>query len=162
MASTTCLICKKIFYAKPSHLKRGWGKYCSKHCQAKSQVSGKTVSCFNCKKKIWKTPKEIKASRSGHLFCSKSCSAVWRNKTVLIGEGHSNWKTGQSVYRDILFRSGKRQICVMCGLKDKRVLVVHHRDKNRKNNDVSNLCWVCCNCHFLIHNDRAGNTVPMV
>jgi predicted HNH restriction endonuclease len=25
-------------------------------------------------------------------------------------------------------------------------------DKNRKNNKIKNLIWLCRNCHFLIHN----------
>ncbi|MBI4281264.1 HNH endonuclease [Candidatus Uhrbacteria bacterium] len=36
-------------------------------------------------------------------------------------------------------------------MKNNRVLLVHHIDENRKNNVLSNLVWLCRNCHFLVH-----------
>jgi len=50
-------------------------------------------------------------------------------------------------------RTEERQICVGCGMRDIRILAVHHLDHNRENNDPSNLTWVCFNCHHLIHHD---------
>jgi 5-methylcytosine-specific restriction endonuclease McrA len=43
-------------------------------------------------------------------------------------------------------------ICGCCGIKDERILLIHHRDCDRKNNNISNLVWLCWNCHFLVHN----------
>jgi predicted HNH restriction endonuclease len=31
------------------------------------------------------------------------------------------------------------------------VLAVHHVDQNRTNNKVTNLAWLCHNCHHLVH-----------
>ena len=147
----SCQICRKKIYIKPSHVRRGWGKYCSKKCQAESQRTGKVLPCGVCGKKVWRGLSEIKHSRSGKVFCSKSCSAVWRNKTVLAGEHHVNWKTGIYAYRNILGRTGQKTKCIICGLTDKRILIVHHKDKNRQNNKSENLCWLCWNCHYLVH-----------
>ncbi|MBI1863746.1 HNH endonuclease [Candidatus Woesebacteria bacterium] len=52
-----------------------------------------------------------------------------------------------------MLRNGKKPICVVCGLEDERILNVHHIDRNRQNNKLSNLVWVCMNCHYLIHHD---------
>jgi len=30
-------------------------------------------------------------------------------------------------------------------------LIVHHIDKNRNNNGIENLIWLCQNCHYLVH-----------
>ncbi|MBU4162493.1 HNH endonuclease, partial [Patescibacteria group bacterium] len=38
-----------------------------------------------------------------------------------------------------------------CGISDKRVLVVHHIDGNRKSNSIKNLERLCCNCHAIAH-----------
>jgi predicted HNH restriction endonuclease len=32
------------------------------------------------------------------------------------------------------------------------MLIVHHVDENRSNNDPENLIWLCYNCHHLVHN----------
>lgn len=151
MASSKCLICGKEFYIRPNHLNRGWGKYCSADCRTKSQFKGKLVTCFICNKETYRTPKELKTSRSGNYFCSRSCQTIWRNKFLFSGENHANWKTGRAVYRRILLSSGREKICILCKTEDARILAVHHIDKNRLNNKLENLTWLCHNCHYLVH-----------
>ena len=151
MANAKCLVCKTEFYIKPSHQKKGWGKYCSISCRTKSQFKGKYLNCFICSKEIYRSPKDLKNSNSGKFFCSKSCQTVWRNKVLFVGKNHSNWKHGISAYRRILKATEKEQICTLCRTGDIRVLIVHHKDKNRKNNTIDNLVWLCHNCHYLVH-----------
>ena len=154
MPIVKCVKCKKEFYAKPSWLKIGWGKYCSPKCQHEGQLRGKLVKCFICKKEVWKAPKALSHSKSGKYFCGKSCQTVWRNSMVFIGKKHPNWKNGETIYRKILERSKKEKACLLCGIEDKRILAVHHLDKNQKNIDLKNLIWLCHNCHFLVHHDK--------
>ena len=40
--------------------------------------------------------------------------------------------------------------CSKCGKTDG--LIVHHLDKNRLNNDIDNLQYLCRRCHQKIHN----------
>ena len=150
MPIAQCKICLKSFYVKPSHLKLGWGKYCSKNCQSKGQLKGKFVKCFICDKKIYRSPKTLLKSKSKKYFCSKTCQTLWRNK-IYIGDRNKNWKNGESSYRNILKREGIKARCNLCGTKDERVLTVHHKDRNRNNNKISNLIWLCLNCHYLVH-----------
>ena len=151
MPLVNCLICKKEFYAKPSWLKNGYGKFCSQACNHKSQQNGRVVQCLTCGKAVYRSNNHlINKSKSGEFFCSKSCQTTWRN-TVYSGKNHPNWKNGRYVYRDILSRFKPKEQCAKCKTNDKRVLAVHHRDKNRTNNDVTNLEWLCHNCHFLVH-----------
>jgi hypothetical protein len=42
--------------------------------------------------------------------------------------------------------------CNECGMEDERVLLVHHKDKNRLNNNIENLEVLCWNCHIIKHN----------
>lgn len=153
MPDVKCKICQETFFTHAAHLNRGLGKYCSISCRNKSQLLGKNVFCFICKKEIHRSPQEIKHSKSGRFFCSKSCQTMWKNSSRL-GEKHPNWTGGGSIYREILIRTGKKQICTFCHLEDERVLAAHHIDHNRKNNVASNLTWLCWNCHYLIHHDE--------
>ncbi len=152
MAIVKCQTCSKEFYAKPSHIKLGYCKYCSRKCQAESQKTGKFVLCDTCGKEIWRNQHDLKFSKSKKYFCNKSCQTFWRNK-FYSGFRHPNWKNGEhQEYRSFLIRSGVKRICLRCQNKDERILVVHHLDKDRANNKVSNLVWLCLNCHYLIHN----------
>ena len=153
MPQVNCKICNKEFYAKPNWLLKGFGKYCSHACKRIAQRTGSYKECFICKKKTWKTPKDVRTSKSKLFFCSKTCQTIWRNKIVFVGANHANWKGGHFVYRETMKRTKIPQVCKRCLMKDKRVLIVHHVDKNRSNNHISNLVWLCANCHMLIHHD---------
>lgn len=153
MPEVVCNKCQKQFYVKPSHIKLGWGKYCSIVCRAKSQFNGSFIKCYTCSKDVYRSDTKLKRSASGKYFCSKTCQTLWRN-SEFIGEKHGGWKSGESAYRDVLKRSGRSIICMVCGVIDERVLIGHHKDHNRKNNKIDNLIWLCLNCHFLVHHDK--------
>jgi hypothetical protein len=152
MPMNKCEICGNEFYIKPSHVLRGWGKCCSAACRSKSQLKGRFVSCHICGIQVWRMPKHLLHSKSGVYFCSKSCQSRWRNRLVL-GENHYLWKGGRTTYRKLLLRESVPQMCLRCGLDDRRILVVHHVDENRSNNRLENLVWLCHNCHYLVHHD---------
>lgn len=151
MADATCVVCKKKFEVKAAHVKRGWGKYCSKPCQFEGAKSGRHVRCECCGKEIYRRPVDFRKSKSKLFFCSSSCHCTWENKNSRTGENSPNWLTGKNVYRQILKRAKIALKCKRCGLDDERVLVVHHKDRNRKNNGLKNLEWLCHNCHCTAH-----------
>lgn len=153
MPQVNCRVCSKEFYIKPSHLNRGWGKYCSMTCSARAQMKGKVVVCFNCSKEVYRSPKQLNRSKSGKFFCTKSCQTLWRNSTF-VEEKSPNWKNGKGAYRRILIRSGIKPMCSICSIINPMLLVVHHKDHNRKNNSIANLMWLCFNCHYLVHHNR--------
>ncbi|MCK9554281.1 HNH endonuclease [bacterium] len=151
MLEKKCIVCGKKIFIKNYHAKKGWGKYCSKKCQGKSQINGKLLNCDYCGKKIYRTPKDFARSKSKKFFCSVKCHCSWENKNSRCGENAPNWVSGQSVYRRLLKRYGKAEKCRRCGITDRRILVVHHKDSNRKNNKPENLEWLCRNCHCIVH-----------
>ena len=158
-----CKICSTEFYAKPFFLKRGQAKYCSQSCMRLGSRTGKIVQCHSCDKDVYKTQRALQHSKSKMYFCTKSCQTRWRN-SVFVGPKHANWKEGLFAYRSVLDRYRVPKICNLCQTRDVRVLAVHHKDRNRKNNSVSNLMWLCHNCHFLVHHypDVERSMVPMV
>lgn len=153
MPIVKCKICIKEFYGKPYFLKIGQAKYCSQECMRIGSKTGQIINCHSCNKEVYKTKKALRVSKSKTYFCTKSCQTKWRN-SVFIGPLHANWKDGRHSYRSVLPRNKIPAICKLCKTKDKRVLAVHHIDKNRKNNKVENLSWLCHNCHHLVHHDK--------
>lgn len=145
-----CKVCDTPRYVKPSHIRVGWGKFCSKTCQYTAQRTGTVFICTTCGKDVYRNKSDQHRSNSETYFCSKSCQTTWRNKRF-VREKHKNWVNGESSYRDALKRASKKMWCEKCSILDTRVLAVHHKDKNRKNNDLQNLIWLCHNCHFLVH-----------
>lgn len=66
---------------------------------------------------------------------------------------NAKYKDGRNIYRKIAFNHyGKK--CQKCGVDDMRVLTVHHKDRNRKNNNIENLEVLCYNCHYLNHSKK--------
>jgi hypothetical protein len=100
--------------------------------------------------KIYKKSKDILESKNNKFFCSVKCSNEWLG-TKSRGEKHPNWVSGKSSYRNILKRKSDDIVCLLCHETNKLVLIVHHIDHNRDNNKVTNLAWLCRNCHFLVH-----------
>lgn len=110
------------------------------------------MSCYVCGKSTYKNQKQLNGSKSGLFFCSKNCQTQWRNQ-VFVGVKHANWIDGAHSYRSVLGRNKIKEACTLCGTLDKRILAVHHLDRDHKNNSVANLAWLCHNCHFLVHHD---------
>jgi 5-methylcytosine-specific restriction endonuclease McrA len=76
---------------------------------------------------------------------------IWNNKILQVREKHPNWNGGEFAGRGILERYGRKMMCARCGTNDERILMVHHKNGNRKNNKITNLIWLCQNCHHLVH-----------
>lgn len=148
-----CAYCNSEFYVKPYHLKRGWGRFCSRICLSRGRKTGEQVTCHVCQRQVYRMPSEIKKNNQGKTFCSKSCQTVWRN-SYYSADKHTAWKGGEGSYRQRMLRAGRSLECRRCREKDQRVLVVHHIDENRENNSLDNLVWLCHNCHYLVHCDR--------
>lgn len=72
----TCEICGKPFYASPSNVKKGLGRFCSKACMGKSRDRRVTQNCAICGKEYLIHAYE--AEQGLGRFCSKSCEGRWR------------------------------------------------------------------------------------
>jgi hypothetical protein len=156
MLQILCRTCLKSFYAKPSWLKRGFGIYCSRKCSDVGRRKGSLVKCTVCSKQIYKSLRDLNRSKSKNYFCSHVCNLNWLNPQQREA-GHGNWKNGEFAYKNILLRKGGVPSCLLCAKDNTKILVAHHVDWNRKNNAISNLTWLCYNCHFLVHHYPESN-----
>ena len=156
-----CEICNQEFTTKPSYVAKGQGRFCSVKCRGLSLRKGQEIQCFLCDKKAYKSKINLGRSKSGKFFCSKSCQTKWRNEEFR-GSKHANWKGGRYSYQSVLLRNNIPKICKLCGTKDKRVMATHHIDRDKYNNKVENLVWLCHNCHHLVHHYGEGKDEFMV
>lgn len=115
------------------------------------------------------------------LYCEKcgrkirSCRAMAKrakndpNVALGVGSGGNQYgsknhmfKDGLTDYRSIFYRDNPNQkSCEICC--SDRFLVVHHMDRNRKNNDPSNMIMLCKSCHAKVHGCAANlGEIPLI
>lgn len=149
-----CSHCGNSFEAENKYInyskKKGWNLYCSENCKFAGKKKSEVCNCHTCGKSVIKARSSKKRSISGKVFCSRKCSTIFTNSEYKTGERHPNYNNGLSSYRQRKLRSGNNK-CEDCGNSDIRVLEVHHRDENRKNNSLENLAILCANCHRIRH-----------
>ena len=151
-----CSLCGKKFLRKESHYNRGIKQgrkkfFCSTSCASKAQIKRIEVSCKICGKKFKVTPKRLKASKSGYLFCSYKClNKGQRVESGLTDMFPAHYKEGHYTYREKALRTYPHK-CEVCGFDEfKAILEVHHIDGNRKNNEIDNLIILCPNHHAML------------
>ena len=138
-----CKVCGIEFYAKPNRVKKGIAKTCSIKCRGFSKRSKVLTSCSLCKKEFERQLCKLHQKN----WCSRAC----KEKDQCIGGPLAlpHYGNGQASYRERAFRyHGK--VCNRCGYSEhEQMLDVHHVDRNRKHNKISNLKVLCVWCHAL-------------
>lgn len=139
--NTECLICKKKIYKRPQEILNNKNRvFCSMSCYGIS--CRKEKPCIICGKAI--------LSGENKKTCSRSCSN--KNRTGIrykINSPRDKAKDIRTLKIKLLKNKGK--ICERCGYDIYEILEIHHKDKNRKNNELSNLELLCPNCHTKEH-----------
>jgi len=108
------------------------------------------IKCANCDKPVNRNLSQIKRSKTGNMYCSRSCSNTINNSLFKSGENHPNYTTGNGSYRNRKLKQSEGK-CENCGNDNLCVLEVHHIDEIRTNNKIENLKLVCANCHLMEH-----------
>lgn len=135
-----CLVCGTTFSV--TRHRETTAKYCSNQCYYKSQYRLKRVetTCQHCGKVFWSKPSEKRK------YCSRACI----NKSSV-----ENWNPSFSTVRGMMLIRGMIQRCELCGYDQvPEILGVHHKDENRRNNELTNLQVLCPNCHSLAHRNH--------
>ncbi len=139
--NTQCTTCNKAIYRRPCEIERSQGRvYCSMVCYGRA--CRKETPCLVCG-----TP--ILAG-----FNKKTCSRSCANKNrvgIYYGIHRPRDKVISQRALKIRLLTERGQNCERCGYAKYEVLQVHHKDRNRDNNALSNLELICPNCHFEEH-----------
>jgi hypothetical protein len=91
-----CLFCHNIFNVTKHSIQdslntrcKSKNKYCSYGCSYLAKKNKQKVICSNCSIEFEKTPNQIKKSKSGNHFCSRSCAATYNNTHKTTGNRRS-------------------------------------------------------------------------
>ncbi|MEX2029204.1 MAG: HNH endonuclease [Candidatus Paceibacterota bacterium] len=114
--------------------------FCTLECYGISQR--KEIPCAICKKPI--------LAGLNKKTCSRSCANVQRTGIKYhLGSPRDKVKSQQALKIRLLKERGKK--CERCDYDKYEILQVHHKDKNRNNNNLENLALICPNCHYEEH-----------
>ena len=82
-----CAFCGKEFLREIGRVneakKFGWRPFCSLGCQYKARITKVKAKCGNpnCEKVFFRLKNQYEQSKSGLIFCSASCAAVFNNSS---------------------------------------------------------------------------------
>jgi len=131
-----CAVCGKIFPKERKQVneaaKLGYSVYCSRLCQKESKQINLEVECANCGIMFKTKPWVVNKSKTGNVYCSRSCATTQNNKL---------FKWGGIAYEEALERSGHS--CEACGYSNENFLKFYHKDGNRFNTDLDNIAVLC-------------------
>ncbi len=139
--NTKCIICGKGIYRRPFEIEKNKNKFfCSASCYGIN--CRKEIHCLSCGKKI--------LSGFGKRTCSRACANKYRTGIKYhIGSPRDKVKSQYFLKARLLKVRGLK--CERCSYDKYKILQVHHKDRNRDNNDLNNLELICPNCHYEEH-----------
>lgn len=139
--NTKCAVCEKPIYRRPQQIKENKGRvFCGQICYGSS--CRKEAPCIVCGKLI--------LSGLNKKTCSRGCSNKNRVGIIYkINSPRDNVKSQQSLKISLSKERGIH--CERCGYDKFKILQVHHKNRDRSNNNLSNLELICPNCHCEEH-----------
>lgn len=144
-----------VEYKKQARIAGGskYEHYCSIRCGNSANVNNNLVTCecAHCGNQFTRTKARLKNSKHGVYFCSRSCKDKGQSYIKEIQPDH--YGNGEHSYR-VKALNNLPNICAVCSYSNVDALEVHHIDKNRENNSLSNLLVLCANCHTLVHKNK--------
>jgi len=105
------------------------------------------INCAHCGEDITRAKSKNKNSRSGLQFCNRKCKEAEQTYGGLLELPH--YEGIRNARQTAIQLAGGQ--CEDCGITDNWMLALHHKDKNRDNNDPSNLELLCHNHHASRH-----------
>lgn len=109
----TCAQCHLPFTRSRKDGRRENPKYCSKACYSLCFNLTVKVPCGHCGAQVVRQRRYITLSKSGHVFCDRSCSASYNNTHKTVGYRRSKleiWLESQipSLFPDLEFTFNKK------------------------------------------------------
>ena len=174
-----CPTCEKEFEVKPSKIKQGEGKFCSRECffQWRSEfIRGQAhpnwkpkikKTCQTCGKKFLIQSAWVK--RGSGKFCSLKCMGKWMSKN-LRGKNSPNWKNGASFepycqkfnneFKEYI-RDKFGRLCFLCSKTEEengKRLSVHHVNYNKScgcdDDETCQFVPLCVSCNSKVNKNR--------
>ena len=157
-SARTCERCQVTFLADNREIKRGGARYCSLSCSGKRPKPRKNLeyanlTCAQCNVSFKRAPSKLVNSKSGLYFCSRACKDQAQRIGGIPEIMPPHYGTALPDYS-----FARTSACQRCGYdRHPEILHVHHIDRDRTNNDSSNLVCLCPTCHDEDHwNEHTG------
>lgn len=147
-----CQICTNIFTRQKRQLNTEY-HCCSAMCLNIAKGNSIELHCDHCGDLFIRAKSKLELSKSGKYFCSRKCKDTAQKYMIEIQPDHYGQITGHTTYREKAFKT-YLPLCNRCGYSNKEALEVHHKDRNRENNEISNLEILCANCHTIEHKNK--------
>ena len=137
--NTQCSTCNKKIYRRPCQIEKG-RVFCNPACYG---LANRNESpCVVCGKPIM--------AQFHKTSCSRGCANKHRaGIKYRLNSPKSKVKTLRAIKLRLISKRGGK--CEECMYNTVEILQVHHMDRNRENNDFSNLKLLCPNCHCEEH-----------
>jgi len=140
--------------------------YCGREFQARRERNGRTITCsMLCRNRLQGLrqkgiyPKQLEKFKGNIAGWNKGISPREETRRKISDSLRESYfqririatVAPKKAYRKYALIWNENR-CARCGWdKVKEVLMVHHIDGNRENNQKSNLLVLCPNCHFELH-----------
>lgn len=153
----TCINCGKNFVVRTCYTKRGQGKFCSTSCGTTYRNKTDNPS--------WKPETREKISKNHADVSGENNPMYGKRGADAPGyiDGRRLDEDGNKISGDIwrvIALHYKKPVCESCGEDVSGIRFhVHHRDENRKNNNLENLMISCVRCHNFILHQRKRNSL---
>lgn len=139
--NTECVVCAKAIYRRPGEFKTNQGNvFCNQGCYGLS--IRKEHPCLVCGTLI--------LAGANSKTCSRGCAN--RHRTGIkykLNRPRDKVRNQRSLKIRLLDQRGV--CCERCCCDVIEILIVHHRDRNREHNELTNLELLCPNCHAKEH-----------
>lgn len=119
-----CENCQKTFSKELRRIKdqekKGWrsGRFCSGKCRDEhlsiSRATSVSCLCQTCNQSFLRIPSQKSKSKSGYVFCSKSCAATYNNTH----KTHGTRRSKLEAYLESQFRSEFPSLELICNSKE--------------------------------------------
>ncbi|TSC61896.1 MAG: HNH endonuclease [Parcubacteria group bacterium Gr01-1014_48] len=139
--NTKCIVCSTPVYRRPVEIQKNRGNvFCRQACYGVFQRKEKP--CVIC---------GLPILASAHKkTCSRGCANKNRAEIKYhVSSPRDKVKSQQALKVRLLNARGKH--CERCNYSKYEILHVHHKDRNRDNNNLTNLELICPNCHHEEH-----------
>lgn len=136
-----CLVCKKPIYRRPFEIQKNKNRvFCSMICYG--IFCRKESPCTVCKNPV--------LASKNKKTCSRSCANKHRKGIKYkLSRPKDKVKSQRSLKTRLLKLRGKS--CERCKFNKYEILEMHHKNRNRNDNEMNNLELLCPNCHAEEH-----------
>ena len=140
--NVVCVTCSKPTYRRPSAIEKNKGRlFCSIACYG--IACRKEKPCTVCGK--------LMLSSLNKKTCSRTCSNKNRAGVNYKSGAPSRDNVKSQRFLKIRLLNERGKNCERCEYSQYEILQVHHKNRDRSNNNLSNLELICPNCHYEEH-----------